>query len=241
MCVKPHNPIPSRRGWFSTLQRNVCSTSVDQKSPVFDTKACPRMVFHHRVPLPLLLPYSTVFFYLCIWMSPYHAFASLAEQAFGSYLEFWLKRPKGKKNCTEVVETIYDPSKMAPTSVSNTYKVCYNNHMQWICTWMNSSHDVTDKLAKRAFWLQFWKLPISLWVRNLPGGKQQHIAVVEVKDPTKMTPTSLSHIYKVFHNFKCYGCAHGWVRITLLLVSLAMPLQFARIPGTSGGATKRIV
>ena len=61
----------------------------DQKSPVFNTQACPRL-FHLRVPLQLLLPYSTVFICLCIWMSPYHASTSLAEQALalGRRLEF---------------------------------------------------------------------------------------------------------------------------------------------------------
>jgi hypothetical protein len=92
---------------------------------------------------------------------------------------------------------------MAPTSVSNTYKVCYNNHMQWICTWMSPSHDVIDKLSKKSLWLWLWlwlwKLPIILWVWNLPMSKQRHIAVVQVKDPTKMTQTSLSCIYKVLH------------------------------------------
>jgi hypothetical protein len=53
---------------------------------MLDAQACPHLEFYPGVPLPLLLllPYSTVFFCLCIWMSHYHASASLAEQAFGS-------------------------------------------------------------------------------------------------------------------------------------------------------------
>jgi hypothetical protein len=54
----------------------------------------------------------------------------------------------------------HNPSKMAPTSLSDTYKVFHNLHMQWMCIWMSPYH-VTARLVSQAFgrYLLIWVPP----------------------------------------------------------------------------------
>ncbi len=102
-------------------------------------------------------------------MSPYHGTASLTEQALwkfgsGGYL------PRGKQQCTSVLVEAVDPStmastllsniytvKMAPISLSNTWKEFHNLYMLWMCIWM-SPFCSTASLAEQAFGscLEFW-------------------------------------------------------------------------------------
>ena len=63
-------------------------------------------------------------------MTPYHITAPCVGQAFGSCL---------KPQCRVVFEAV-DPSKMAPTSMSNTNKVFHNLHMLWMCIWVTPYH-----------------------------------------------------------------------------------------------------
>ena len=114
--------------------------------------------------------------WMYIRMSPYHGTASLTEQALwkfgsGGY------RPRGKQQCTTcvLVEAV-DPStmastllsniytvKMAPISLSNTWKEFHNLHMLWMCIWM-SPFCSTASLAEQAFGscLELWVNLLSL-------------------------------------------------------------------------------
>ena len=51
---------------------------------------------------------------------------------FGCYQNFWFIVTEFKLQHCAVVEVI-DPSKRAPASMPNIYKVFYNHHMLWMC------------------------------------------------------------------------------------------------------------
>jgi hypothetical protein len=53
-----------------------------------------------------------------------------------------------------------DPSKMALTSLSSSYKVFHNLHMLWMCIWMSPYH-VTASLVGKASgsYLELWVPP----------------------------------------------------------------------------------
>ena len=83
-----------------------------------------------------------------------------------------------------LVEAI-GPTKMAPTSLSNKYKVLHNQHMLWMCIWMSSYH-VTASLIGKA-------LEDVSNHGSLPRGNQYRSVVVETIYPSKMAPISLSN------------------------------------------------
>ena len=105
------------------------------------------------------------YYSMCIWMCPYHVTLTLIGQACGSWLvESWVY-PKDKLECSAMVEAM-DPFKMAPTSISDTYKVFHHPHLLWMCTWMYLNTQQFLKLATKLVEL----VEISKRFSNIPRG-----------------------------------------------------------------------
>ncbi len=49
--------------------------------------------------------------------------------------------------CSAVLEAV-DTFKMAHTSMSSTYKVFYNLHMLWMCTWISPNKAIAPLIPK---------------------------------------------------------------------------------------------
>jgi len=69
------------------------------------------------------------------WVCPYHVTGALVCQAFGCTYGYPCSCSGSGKPCHAIVEA-NDPFKMAPTSISNTYKVFHNFYMMWMCMWI---------------------------------------------------------------------------------------------------------
>ena len=86
--------------------------------------------------------------WMCIWMYPYNVTPAI-------WLCFWkiasilVITPRGEPQHSVVIEAM-DPFKLAPTSMSNTCKLCHHLHMLWMCMWI-CPYNVTASLFCHTF------------------------------------------------------------------------------------------
>ena len=140
-----------------------------------------------------------------------------------------IETSQGANNSVVRMLRLY-PSKMAPTSLSNTKKLFHNIHMQWMCIWM-SPYQVTASLVKQAFGscLQSRIIGTS-W-----GANNSILLLLRLKILPRWIPLHCHTHIQCFTTFICCGWAHGWVIIMLLLVLSAKPLELPRILGPPEG------
>jgi hypothetical protein len=96
-------------------------------------------------------------------------------------------------NHTSTILKAKDPFKMAPASMSNTYKTIHNIHMMWMCMW------ICDRYTSTVLFFQAFANSSRAHC-FIPRGKPYHSAIVETKDPFKMAHTPMAVMFKMFHN-----------------------------------------
>ena len=97
--------------------------------------------------------------WMCIWMCPNNIPSAPDDKALGSHLEIWVT--PGQQMMVKWSDWAVDPIKTDPTSMSDTWKVFGNLHMQWMWMWMCPSN-ITAAPIDQALGshLENWEIPV---------------------------------------------------------------------------------
>ena len=128
------------------------------------------------------------------------------------YLKFW--SPSGEAISIVLWLRLSRPSKMAPTSMSNTYYMVFHNlHMLWMHVSIRSLHYFCSLVGQAfGYHLKFRWPPDRQPTAKCSDWGRTH--------SRWLTPQCHTHVRRLT-TFKCCRCAYGWVLNKLPLLLLA--------------------